>query len=244
MEFSLPVPTPSRLYIERLLTRACRPRQFLLLALLLWLPAIVEAKSLYRYTNADGVVVVGYQVPTDAVGRGYEVLNNEGMVIQVVPRELTPEERKVKDAEEKQAQEARAEQERLRQWDESLMLRYSSVEDIEDARRRALGELQIRMSILKGNRRSLKQQVENYQAQAANLERSGMEVGVERLRAIENLQAEIVTTEKDIVDRQREIDALEKSYDADVERFKMLREVVELRQKLSAQQKDPAAEER
>jgi 2,3-bisphosphoglycerate-independent phosphoglycerate mutase len=223
------------------MTRTPYPRQLLLMALLLCLPALVEAKSLYRYVNADGVVVVDYQVPADAVGRGYEVLNNDGMVIEVVPRELTPEERKVKDAEEKRAQEARAEQERLRQWDESLMLRYSTVSDIEDARRRALGELQIRMSILRGNRRSLKQQVENYQAQAADLERSGMEVGVERLRNIETLQAEIVTTERDITERQRDIDALQKTYDADIARFKMLRDVVELRQRLSLQQSAPEA---
>lgn len=202
-------------------------------AVLICLAPMVEAKPLYRYRNADGVVVVGYQVPVEAIAGGYEVLNTEGMVIKVVPRELTLEERKVKDAEEKRQKEARAEQERLRQWDESLLLRYSTVADIEDARHRALGELQIRMSILRGNRRALKQKVETYQAQAADLERAGRSVDVERLRAIETLQKEIEATERDIAERQREIAALEKSFDADVERFNMLREVVELRQSLS-----------
>jgi len=202
-------------------------------AFLICLAPAVEAKQLYRYRNADGVVVVGYQVPVDAVAGGYEVLNKEGMVIKVVPRELTPEERKEKDAEEKRQKEARAEQERLRQWDESLLLRYSTVADIEDARHRALGELQIRMSILRGNRRALKQKVENYQAQAADLERAGRSVDVERLRAIETLQDEIEATERDIEDRKRDIEALEKSFEADIERFNMLREVVELRQSLS-----------
>lgn len=227
------MPSKGKFYIGRMMVRVLLPRQLALLAFFLCLSVLVEAGPLYRYRNADGAMVVGYQVPPDAVGRGYEVLNTDGMVIKVVPRELTPEERKSKDAEEKREQEARAEQERLRQWDESLMLRYSTVEDIEDARRRALGNLQIRLSILKGNRRSLKQQIENYQAQAADMERSGMEVDVERLRAIEDLQTEITTTERDIAERQREIEELQASYDADVERFKMLRDVVELRQKLS-----------
>jgi hypothetical protein len=71
------------------------------------------------------------------------------------------------------------------------MLRYSTVADIEAARDRALRDLQIRLSILKGNRRSLKQKVENYQAQAADLERRGMQVDVARLRTIEDLQSEI-----------------------------------------------------
>jgi hypothetical protein len=199
---------------------------------MLCLTSLVEAKQLYRYRNAEGNVVVDYQVPVESIGGGYEVLNNEGMVINVVPRALTPEERVLEDVENMREQEARMEQERLQQWDESLMLRYSTVNDIEDARRRALGDLQIRMSILKGNRRALKQNVENYQTQAANMERSGMAVDVERLRAIETLQNEIVSTERDIKDRRREIAELETAYDADIERFEMLRDVVELRQTL------------
>lgn len=207
-------------------------RRVLACVLLLCLPSLVEARQLYRYRNAEGNVVVDYQVPAESVSGGYEVLNNEGMVIKVVPRELTPEEQIIEDAENKREQEARMEQERLRKWDESLMLRYSTVDDIEDARRRALSELQIRMSILKGNRRALKQKVENYQAQAANMERSGMAVDVERLRAIEILQSEIESTERDIVERQREIEELQTAYDADIERFEMLRDVVELRRTL------------
>ncbi len=208
------------------------PRWTVACALLLCFVIVVEATPLYRYLNAEGNTVVDYQVPAEFIGGGYEVLNNDGMVINVVPREPTPEERKVEDAEQKREQEARAEEERLRQWDESLMLRYSTVADIEDARHRALGELQIRMSILRGNRRSLKQKVENFQSQAADMERAGMSVDVERLRAIEILQGEIASTERDIRDRQREIEALETVFDADIERFELLRDVVKLRQTL------------
>jgi len=212
--------------------RADNMRRVFVWALLLSLASVVEARSLYRYRNAEGVVVVGYQVPADSVGRGYEVLNDKGMVIKVVPRELTVQERKAKDAAEKREQEAKAEQERLRNWDESLLLHYSTVADIEDAQRRALGDLQIRMSILRGNRRAIKQTVENYQAQAADMERAGKKVDVERLRAIENLQNEIAAIERDISDRQLEIEALLASYEADIERFGMLQDVVKLRQTL------------
>lgn len=192
-----------------------------------------SARELYRYTNVEGNVVVDYQVPVNYVGSGYEVLNDEGIVIKVVPRSLTDEERKVKDAEDRQAAAAKAEEARLRQWDESLMLRYSTVADIEDARDRALRDLQIRLSILKGNRRSLKQKVENYQAQAADLERRGMDVDVARLRTIEDLQTEIGTTERAILDREEDIEELAGSFQKDIERFEMLLEVVELRRQLS-----------
>lgn len=207
----------------------------LVLALLLCIDsAVVTAKSgqMYRYRNVEGNVVVDYQVPVEYVGRGYEVLNDEGIVIKVVPRELTEDEREAKDAEQVREEAARAEEERLRKWDESLMLRYSTVEDIEAARDRALRDLKIRISILKGNRRSLKQSVENYQAQAADMERAGQDVDMERLREIENLQGEIKTTEEAIADREKDVEAMAATYQLDIERFEMLQEVVEMRRTL------------
>jgi len=214
-------------------------RKLLVCVLLLSLAAAVEATTLYRYRNAEGNVVVDYQVPADAVGGGYEVLNDKGMVVQVVPRALSAEELKAKDAEKMREQEARAEEERLRKWDESLLLHYSTVADIEDAKHRALGALQIRMSILKSNRYALKQEVENYQAQAADTERTGNSVDVERLRTIERLQEEIVVTERDIIRREGEIRAMESAYQADIERFKMLQDVVDLRKSMSNKGANP-----
>jgi hypothetical protein len=126
-----------------------------------------ESQNLYRYTNSEGTTVVDYQVPAEYVANGYEVLDKKGTVIQVVPRELTEAEREVRDAQQLLEDQARAEEQRLREWDESLLLRYSTVADIEAARERALRDLRIRVNILKSNKRSLRQQVENYQAQAA-----------------------------------------------------------------------------
>jgi predicted RNase H-like nuclease (RuvC/YqgF family) len=95
-----------------------------------------------------------------------------------------------------------------------------------------LGDLQIRVSILKGNRRSLKQKVENLQAQAANMERAGMTVNVARLRGIEQMQSEIAATDRAVIDREREIAHLEADFQADIDRFGMLQDVVEMRRTL------------
>lgn len=196
--------------------------------------AAFAGPKLYRFRNHEGVTVVGYQVPADLVKGGYEVLNDEGMVIEVVPRELTREELEAKDARQKREEAARAEQERLREWDENLLLRYSTVLDIEAARNRALQDLRIRVSILKGNRRSLKQKVENLQSDAANMERRGMTVDVERLRAIENMQDEIAATDRAIADREQEIEEVQAKFEADIERFSMLQEVVQMRRNMSS----------
>ena len=201
----------------------------LTLALVLAAAPASAQKKMYRYYDDEGKMVVDYRVPDEYVGKGYEVLNSKGVVIKVVPRALTEQEKAQRSSVEKQRLAAEAEAERLRKWDESLMLRYSSVADIEDARERALRELRIRVSILKSNKRSLKQKVENYQAQAADLERSGQEVDLERLQTIEALQGDIAATDRAIADRQQEIEDVASAYQADMDRFALLLEMVELR---------------
>ncbi|MEH6568543.1 MAG: hypothetical protein V7709_05680 [Halioglobus sp.] len=201
-------------------------------ALLLLVTQLAHSRSMYRYINDQGNVVLGYQVPTGDVKKGYEVLNEDGIVIEVVPRELTDEERANVSAQDKVLAAADAEKERLRQWDESLLLRYSTIEDIEAARSRALSSLLINVSILKSNTRSLKQQVENYQAQAANIERRGGEVDVQRLAAIEDLQGEIEATERSILERNREMEEVKAKFQMDMDRFEQLLDVVALRRSM------------
>lgn len=208
---------------------------FCIAALLQALAPVAHSRDLYRYYDGEGKMVVDYRVPTEYAGAGYEVLNEDGVVIKVVPRELTEDEKQERNAQEIQQAAAEAERERLRKWDESLLLRYSTIADIEDARERALRDLRIRVSILKSNKRSLKQQVENYQSQAADLERRGQEVDVDRLRVIEELQREIATTDRAIAEREREIEEVSAGYQADIERFALLLEVVELRRSMLAQ---------
>ena len=199
--------------------------------------ADAQGKELYRYRNADGVVVVDHRVPPEYIAGGYEVLNDRGVVLRVVPRMPSEEERADVNAQQRLEAEAREEEERLRKWDETLLLRYSAVSDIEAARDRALRDLRVRVSILKSNRSSLRQQIENYQAQAADLERRGRDVDGELLKTIADLQQEVGVTERQIAERQREIEEVEMSFAADMERFTLLEELVQ-RRRAAARQKD------
>lgn len=191
--------------------------------------AVGQSREMYRYTNADGVKVIAYQVPPEFVANGYDVLSSTGAVLSVVPRTLNDGERGDLDSEAQREREAQKEIERLRKWDESLLLRYSTIEDIEAARERALGNLRLRVNILNGKLRSLKQQVESYQTVAANMERLGTNVDQDHLTAMANLRSDIDSTERALKDRRVEIDNVDDSYDKDVERFSTLLDIVEMR---------------
>lgn len=197
-------------------------------------PLAVAQAQMYRYINAEGNPVIAYQVPPEYVANGYEVLSPSGVVIDVVPRQLSETQQRTLHKRQLTQREAAAEAERLRAWDESLLLRYSTVADIEAARERALRDLRIRVSVLKSKQRSLKQQIEKNQALIADQERLGNDISPMYFKAINDLRSELVSTERAIEDRYAEIAAQNASYDADVERFTRLLDLVELRRSLSA----------
>lgn len=195
------------------------------------------ARELYRYVNDQGHTVIDYQIPPEYVKNGYEILNSKGVVLRTVPRQLSEAEQKEVDARKAKEEAAQAEEKRMQEWDESLLLRYSTVEDIEAARERALRDLRIRVSILKSNKFALRQQVENYQSQAAELERRGQKVDAERLQVIKDLQGEITSTDRAISDRLREIGAVEAAFAADIDRFKQIQDKVKFRQQHMQEQR-------
>lgn len=197
-------------------------------------PLAVAQAQMYRYINAQGNPVIAYQVPPEYVANGYEVLSPSGVVIDVVPRQLSETQQRTLYKRQLTQREAAEEAERLRHWDESLLLRYSTVADIEAARERALRDLRIRVSVLKSNQRSLKQQIEKNQALIADQERLGNDISPMYFKAINDLRSELVSTERAIEDRYAEIAEQNASYDADVERFTRLLDLVELRRSLSA----------
>ena len=59
----------------------------------LLLPLWANAAEMYRYTNAQGITVIDRQgVPSEFIAKGYEVLNEQGRVVRVVPPAPTAEE--------------------------------------------------------------------------------------------------------------------------------------------------------
>ena len=98
------------------------------------------ADNLYRYKNEVGGTVVDWQVPVEFIAKGYEVLDESGTVVDIVPRQLTAEEMNDQDLVARLKQDAVIEKQRLAEWDRQLLLRYSTVDDIEAAHQRALSE--------------------------------------------------------------------------------------------------------
>lgn len=186
-----------------------------------------DDSRLYRYIGEHGVVVIDDFVPPQYVRNGYDILASDGTYLSSVPRQLTEEEIR----QQSRQRYLELEKEQLRRWDESLLLRYSEVEDIEAAEKRALGELQIRISILKSNLHTVKKQIEKQQQKAADFERRGQPVPEELASNISSLRIDIKDTEQAVEARRQEIKEAKASYKRDIERFVTLQDRVEFRRK-------------
>ena len=149
--------------------------------------------EMYRYVNDKGITVIDrLGVPPQYIGKGYQVLNEQGRVIREVPPAPTAAE-----IEQRKADAARASS------DQQLMRMYTSVEDVDRARDRKLAELDGLTSVAKGNLQSLKMQQANPQARAADQERAGRQVPDDLVAQLNNLRSDEQRLQQDITRYQQ-----------------------------------------
>lgn len=147
----------------------------------------------YRYVDSRGVTVLDRQgVPPEYSGKGYEVLNQRGRVIQVVPPALTAD----------QAREAQAAAQAAKvrsDADAQLLHLYSSVTDVDRARTRKLAEIDALISVAQGNIQGLTAQQTSLQSQAADQERAGHPVQQSLIDQMTDLQDQQQNLKVDIL---------------------------------------------
>lgn len=121
---------------------------------------------LYRYVDSRGVTVMDRQgVPPEYVGKGYQVLNAQGRVVQVVAP--APSAEQIRQAEAAKVQAGA---------DAQLLRQYRSVDDVDRAKTRKLAEIDALIGVAQGNIQGLAAQQASLQGQAADLERGGRPV--------------------------------------------------------------------
>ncbi|WP_324732412.1 DUF4124 domain-containing protein [Pseudomonas paeninsulae] len=175
----------------------------------LLLPIVAGATELYRYTDNQGVTVLGRQgVPPEFIGKGYEVLNDQGRVTKVIPPAPSAEE-----MQRLLADKARAKS------DAQLLRLYSTPEDIDRARDRKLAELDGLIGVARSNLQSARLQQGNVQSQAADHERAGREVPEHLLAQIDNQKDEQLRQYKDIARYQEARKQTQASFAADRQRL-------------------------
>ncbi|WP_268798847.1 DUF4124 domain-containing protein [Pseudomonas huanghezhanensis] len=167
---------------------------------------------LYRYVDSRGVTVMDTQgVPPEYVGKGYEVLNQRGRVIQVIPPAPSAEEVR-------QAQAAKVQADA----DAQLTHLYTSLADIDRARTRRLAELDALIAVAQGNVQGLVAQQASLQSQAADQERAGRQVPKTLIDQMDDLRDQQQNLKGDIQRYQTTRQQADAAYEVDRARLQKL----------------------
>jgi chromosome segregation ATPase len=169
------------------------------------------AVELYRYENEQGVPVISYSIPPELVHKGYTVLSEDGRVIRVVERELSPTEQKERTA-----------QNDAKRHDAELMRRYSSPADVDADLQRRLGEIDQAISRAKQELEKSQARSSRYLAEAAEAERAGGSPTPATLENIERARSQIDRYTKEIEQREQEENRLTEQFKRDRERVREL----------------------
>lgn len=184
------------------------------LALALGFSTLVTA-NMYRYTDENGQIVISSTIPQEATKRGYDILNDNGRVIEIIPPAPTEEEIAAREAE-KQRQKELAEQ---REKDRQLLKRFSHPDQAVKAMHRKIQELEGLIQLKRGNISVISSQLDNEQSRAADMERAGRDIPESTLEKIRRLEAQIRDIEREINSQTQEIEALRKAFEADIKRL-------------------------
>lgn len=180
---------------------------------------VLAAGFNYRYRDDAGSIHIGYSVPPEFIENGYEVLNENGMVVDVVLPKLVLDAHAAKLLNEA---ESRHQQELQSSKDEALLRFYSSPEDVERVRERKLQEFQNFIDIQKANTIANRKRLAALQSEAAELERNGQVVPEKILQTLDTLEQKISDAKQAVKRKEEEKDRVWLAFELDIERLNEL----------------------
>ena len=179
--------------------------------------ASVQA-TMYRYTDDNGQLVISNTIPQEATKRGYDILSNNGRVIETIAPAPTAEEIAAREAEKERQQQLKIQQEQDRQ----LLKRFSHPDQAVRAMHRKTRELEGIIQLKRGNISVISSQLDNEQSRAADMERAGRDIPEATLERIRRLESQIRDVEREIAAQQQDISAMKKEFEADIERLEIV----------------------
>jgi hypothetical protein len=186
-------------------------------------PLVAEAQF-YRCVGKDGKKHYGQTIPRACVGEPMDQLNSQGMVV----RRIDPEaDQKMRDAEEANAAKKREDELLAREEtrrNRALLATYTSEEEIEEARSRALADntktlrqAEERMALILKRQAGYEKEMQFYKN--SKVKSGGTEPPRKLLEDIRAVALEIELQEKLIDNRHKEADVINAKYDDEKKRF-------------------------
>jgi len=198
----------------------------MVLATVLAIPAGAQA-AIKCWTNKEGVRECGNTIPPEYAQQETRTISNRGITLEVKERAKTPEEleqEKVqREAEEARlAEEARKKKERT-EYDVMLLSTFTTEAEILSSRERKMGAIDASIEMTRAAIDGLQKKHADFKKRAAEYERGGKPLPDALKEDMDNVEKQVGDKETFIQERMREKEELRAKYEADMQRFRELK---------------------
>lgn len=163
-------------------------------ALILTLASSTAFADYYRYRNTDGQLIVTFSLTQEAIKQGYEVINNQGMVIDSVPPAATESALSPQELDKQRAHDIR------------LLSTYGSVEEYDQAMARREAGFEAELDVIERRIRDVSLSLRSMEDRAGLEERQKGEPSEATLQAIERFERIATEYRSALEDKRVEIE--------------------------------------
>lgn len=178
--------------------------------------------KLYKWVDKSGVVHYGTSIPPEYASQQQEVLNSEGITVQTLPGQKTPQQL-AKEARDKAAAEEQARQlQQQRIHDQMLIDTYTSVADIERDRDSRLAAIDAQINVTNAAISGLQKTLADYQQRVAEMARIGKPIPASLQKQTDDTQQQLINYQKLLLKQVQTREDTRMQYTADIKRFQEL----------------------
>jgi hypothetical protein len=139
------------------------------------------AGQFYRWVDEDGNTYIQSYIPPEFVAGGYEIIDDNGIILKSVSPQLSEAERRANEA-------AFISEEMQRARDEELLKIYRSPADVDRAMKTWVSRMDMEIRVKRNRIRIKENEFDSIQERAANQEKAGEEVDSDILAQMKTIQ--------------------------------------------------------
>lgn len=205
------------------MTKMTKYISMLLVTGLLLPVSVVQARNIKCWKNNIGIRECGSLVPPEYSQSRIEIVNERGLVIDVIEAAKTPEQLARERQQELKRKQAEAERKERARLDAILLNSYTTERDLILARDTNLKAAQGQIDISRGNLKLMQSNLSDLRKQAANYERTGKQPPAKLVDEINKLGKQIEQKQIVIEQKEQEKKDMEYRYKRDLGRFRQLK---------------------
>jgi hypothetical protein len=142
------------------------------------------ASQFYRWVDEEGNTYIQSYIPPEFVAGGYEIIDDNGIILKKVAPQISEAERQANEA-------AQISAEMQQARDEELLKIYRSPTDVDRAMNTWTSRMTMEIRVKENRIRIKENEFDTLQERAANQEKAGQEVDSELLSKMKSIQLEI-----------------------------------------------------